>query len=260
MPKLEKSKITQAKTSATESLKNAEKEEQEKKVKVDEISDFIKFYALPIFSAMIFLGVVFFTIIPSIRYIFDSIDEIDALKNEDQTMNSRIERLIALQQENADQVQLINRINSIVPTGKSEVVAFRERIATTGLQQSLLLEESKSGETILEPESVTVETAEGFNLIEIPSEFNMRGEFINFRNFLNSLYIGDDFFIVEEMSLNASSAEGEENIWFGTFNLTKYQFFADENFDLETTFAGVDEFEEPDPTAINFLETKFIDN
>lgn len=247
-------------TSVSQSLSKVRKEEGPQ-IDRAELMHFLKFYALPIFSALLFLGVVFFTVIPNIQYVFDQIEEIDQLRNEDEQLEQRIDRLVALRQSNAERQQLISQINALVPTGKSEVVNFRERVVATTNSQNLNLNDTKSGETILDAESATVTSIEGFSIIQIPSEFSMDGEFANFRNFLIRLYDGTDFFIVDQMSLDSNQSEEENaSAWTGEFNLTKYQFYADDDFNATLVFASVPETAQPDQVVIEFLQERFLNN
>jgi hypothetical protein len=255
-------------TGALSGIKRAEKEKERAALRNKELVHFIKFYALPIFSAVVFFSIIFLTVIPNIRYIFTTLDEIDELRVEERHLNQRIDKLVDLRNQNAQRSELIAQINFLIPTGRSEVVRFRERVANTTEQEQLNLESVRAGETLIDTETATVAAVGDFKLIQIPSEFNMTGEFNNFRNFLLGLYDGDDFFIVDEMQLSYSPGVERSNqfnqvqmsdpFWTGIFNLTKYQFFADENFDADTAFGSISEDEIPNNLVIKFLEDKFI--
>lgn len=217
---------------------------------------YLKFYALPFFSGGIFAMIILFAVLPSLQKTFRTLDEIDDLREQDTALQTRIERLETLQ-ASASQIRVIvDRINTIVPTGQSDVVAFRERVVTSSTEESLDLDKLSSGETLLAADAQTVPN---FNIIQIPSLFSLNGEFQSFRRFLNNLYSGDDFFIVNEMTLSFAPTEAEPDLWIGKFELIKYQFFADEEFDATATYTGVDDNAEPNAEVVNFLETRFVD-
>ncbi|MFQ5493711.1 MAG: hypothetical protein ACE5DX_06155 [Candidatus Dojkabacteria bacterium] len=219
----------------------------------------LKFYGLPLFSFAIFIAIVVGTIIPNITQVFAAIDEINSLRTEDEELVARTERLQRLQQENAASQATIDKINQIVPTGKSEVVGFARRVGDTVAGEALILENSKTGEDFLSDQSAEeLQANQGLVLIEIPSEFTIRGEFNNFRNLLNQLYEGDDFFVVDEMNLRASPNEESPTNWSASINLAKYQFFVDSDFDITEFYSAISEKTPADTTVIRFLETRFL--
>lgn len=229
---------------------------KQEKMEFSEVMSEARFHFLPLLSVAFFALIIFVAVIPNVQKIFGTIDEIDALKNKDMELNSRITRFEELKQQNIQMQAIIDKINVIVPTGNSEVVKFRDRISTTADINKITLESSKSGETL----TIVSQLQSGnFGIIEIPSEFNMSGQFIGFRNFLNGLYQGSDFFVVNEMALSGIKSTSEDQ-WQGHINLVKYQFFTEEGFDPTQVYATVSENENPDQSVIDFLQSKFISN
>ena len=224
------------------------------KINFGEVLTEARFHFLPLLSIAFFAVILFTAVIPNVQRIFNTIDEIDVLKTRDKELNNRITKLEELREKNAQMQEIIDKINFIVPTGNSEVVKFRERIAGSASFNALGLESSKSSETL----QIISELESGnFGIIEIPSEFNIRGIFLGFRNFLNSLYQGKDFFVVNKMGLSGIKSISQDE-WNGEINLVKYQFFADEGFDPAEVYANVSEDEVPNPDVINFLQSRFI--
>lgn len=225
----------------------------------DETWKAIRFYALPLLSFIIFVFLILFTVIPNIQQIFSTIDEINLLREEDEAVNERIERLIALRAQQAQRQQIISKINEIVPTGTSEVVAFRQRVIDTANFRNVSLDSSLLGEDLIDQSSGEEEeqVSDGLVLIEIPSEFGFTGSFEGFRSFLNDLYLGEDFFIVREMSLNLLE-ETEVETWSASLDLVKYQFFVDDDVDLDAIFGVISEQVVPNQFVIEFLENRFL--
>ncbi|KXK26568.1 MAG: hypothetical protein TR69_WS6001000574 [candidate division WS6 bacterium OLB20] len=218
----------------------------------------IRFYALPLISFVVFVGLILFTVIPNIQRIFTTIDEINVLREEDEAVNERIERLIALRAEQLTRQQIISKINEIVPTGTSEVVAFRQRVIDTAEFRAVNLDSSLLGEDLIDQNPNEAEVTEGLILIEIPSEFGFSGTFDGFRSFLNDLYQGEDFFIVREMSLNLIEEDDGSSSWGAQLDLVKYQFFVDEGVDLDGIYTRISEQVVPNQFVIDFLENRFL--
>lgn len=226
------------------------------KLDFNEVVSEARFHFLPLLSVAFFALIIFVAVIPNVQKIFGTIDEIDSLKNKDKDLNARITRFEELKAQNTQMQAIIDKINVIVPTGNSEVVKFRDRISTTADLNKISLESSKSGETL----TIVSQLQTGnFGIIEIPSEFNMGGPFSGFRNFLNGLYQGTDFFVVNEMALSGVKSTTEDQ-WQGQLNLVKYQFFTEEGFDPTQVYATISENDNPDQSVIDFLQSKFIDN
>ncbi|MEI7578757.1 MAG: hypothetical protein WCJ58_01810 [bacterium] len=225
------------------------------------IQYFFKFYALPIFSAAIFFGILFLAIVPTIKDMFRTVDVVDALKAEDKVLNGRIEKIIALENQNTLRASMLKAIDILIPTGNSEVVKFRDRVAKVSIQQNLLLQSANIGEQIKENSATEKNQAiVGFNLVEIPTEFNISGLFFDFRAFLKKLYVGQDFFIVNEMKVSSAPTDTNPDNWNGDFTLTKYQFLTDQNFVGNQQFKLVSENSDPDQVVITFLQETFLNN
>lgn len=234
-------------------------DEDTRKANFSETLKQLQFYGLPIFSLFIFVAIVILAVVPNISGVFANLDEINRLKDEDKALAARITALQELQRQTALNQQLIDKINEIVPTGKSQVVDFRQRVATTAIAQGINLENSRSGEDLItdSPDSEEILT---LSVIEIPSEFNLTGLFGGFRNFLNGLYIGEDFFIVDEMTLTANPLDTNPDNWAATINLVKYQFYADEAFNEAEFYSQVSENDLPQPEVVEFLQNRFLFN
>jgi len=242
-----------------QSIKSIEKNNTHKQVDASKIKYFFVFYALPLFSIILFFGIILYGVIPEVQNMFDVVEKVDALKVQDTNLKIRVDKLLALQNDGATEQDLIDMINELIPTEKSEVVKFCNRVAKTATTEKLDFQNATTGETVINSsEDNIVAEGNGFSLIQIPSEFDTTGLFLNLRSFLSELYTINDFFVVNEMDLNSSPVDDIEN-WNGGFILTKYQFFADENFDSESTFLNVSELTAPNSQVVEFLQKNYAD-
>lgn len=226
-------------------------------LKSEDIIKELKFYFMPFLGLIFFVAILVGAIIPNISQVFSTIDQIDALRAQDQQLDTRITLLEQLSAQNLQSQDILDKINFIVPTGKSEVVNFRQRIETNAVQNNVNLDSSKSGEVILVQQANSEAANNGLNVIEIPSEFTMSGDFNSFRNLLKSLYTGKDFFVIQQMSLSRQQGT-DPNAWSGSLSLVKYQFYAPETFDKVSVYGSVAPEEQADDNVVTFLQDKFI--
>lgn len=236
---------------------------QPKDFNLSEVLRDVLFYSLPLFSFIFFMLIFFSAVLPGIDSINTKLTEIESLESQVTTLEERIVNIQKLGESNAEIQDTIEKINSIVPTGQTEVVKFGDRISETVALHSLLNNILKTGELVV----VTNETdgleetnleqdSSVLPLSQIPTKFDLRGSFEDIRQFFITLYQGQDFFVVEKMELNSS--ESEE--WYGEISLVKYQFSPSTNFDPVKAYFSISENSKINPQVLTFLEKKFIDN
>lgn len=226
------------------------------------------FYLLPVFSFLFFLIILFSAVIPNISSMNTKLDKIEALRKEEQQLNTRIAKIRELEKDAANNQEIIKKINIIVPTGNTEVVKFGERIRSTIKDNGLINTETKLGESVLVQDKNQVPTKTNKNttpivqdenvlsMSEIPTKFDIKGDYENIRTFFKLMYKSDDFFIVDKMSLKKNDA----NAWSGEVSLAKYQFGQSSVFDPKIAYGLISENIGLDETVMQFLQTKFIDN
>jgi len=226
------------------------------------------FYLLPVFSFLFFLIILFSAVIPNISSMNTKLDKIEALRKEEQQLNTRIAKIRELEKDAANNQEIIKKINIIVPTGNTEVVKFGERIRSTIKDNGLLNTETALGESVLVQDKNQVPTTTSKNttpivqdenvlsMSEIPTKFDIKGDYENIRTFFKLMYKSDDFFIVDKMSLKKNDA----NAWSGEVSLAKYQFGQSSVFDPKIAYGLISENIGLDETVMQFLQTKFIDN
>jgi len=221
------------------------------------------FYILPIASFIFFLFVLFSAVIPTISEIGGKLDEVDKLKAEEITLNARIKKINDLDASAQKNQQIIDRINIIVPTGQTEVVKFGERIVLSLSQNFLVNEGIKLGEEVIVAKDIanlqgaaTTVQDNSLSIREIPSKFDVKGNLEDIRNFFIQLYKGQDFFIVDSMSLKNT----DDISWSGEVSLAKYQFSESQVFDPIKAYTSISENAVLNELVMRFVETQFIDN
>lgn len=219
----------------------------------------VRFYALPLISFLLFLLIVVGTVLPNISAVFYKIDEINILREKDTKLSQRLTRLANLAAQQAQRDVLLAKINEIVPTSQSQVVTFRQRVIDTAANQSVKLDSAVLGEVLIEQDSDNTESiAPGLFLVRIPSDFTLSGQIDGFRRFLSSLYLGEDFFVVNELNLRRLETEEGFESWSAQMNLVKYQFFTSDTFDPIQAYNSVSEQVIPSKVVVDFLQNRFL--
>ena len=219
----------------------------------------IRFYALPLLSFIFFVALLLGPIIGNITDIFAKIDQINTLRETDQQLADRIDRLTALQASSLQDQSIIDKINELVPTAKTEVLKFRQRVADNATQSGLTLQGSTSTEDVVSGPTSAQANNSTLSLLEIPSKFTLTGSFPDFKAFLAALSTeGQDFFVVQEINLSLSKDDEGIESWGATINLVKYQFYVSSAFNPVTVYGSVSEDTTPDPSVVNFIKGRFI--
>lgn len=236
-----------------------------KKFSFSEVFKEISFFLLPISSFLLFLLILLFAIVPTMQEMNKNNTEIIELNGQASNLATRISNIQDLGQ-NIEQTKLIvDTINEVVPTGKTEVVKFGEKILSSISQHNLANSNLRTGESLLIvgdniiKDVAELKTAEKNNktmlpLSEIPTRFDVHGDFENIRSFFSSLYKSSDFFIVNKMDLNRSN----DNLWFGEISLVKYQFSPSAEFDTIKAYKSISENSKMNPKVVDFLNKKYI--
>lgn len=232
-----------------------------KQITLSEVIKEISFYLLPIFGFLFFLFVFFFGVLPSIEEMSKKLDDIELLKEEDKNLTQRIQKIRDLRNDSEKNASLINKINYLVPTGRTSVVGFKDRIVLNMNNNGLVFDEIKTGEMELVnnidiSQDIEIESDPTYlPLNQIPTTFNIKGSYEGIRNFLNNMYLnGEDFFIVDKMELVKTDGDN----WIGEISLAKYQFTLNPLFDPVQAYFVISEDQELNPEVLDFLEKKYI--
>lgn len=219
------------------------------------------FYILPIFSFVVFILILFLAIIPNISDLTTKLADIDDLKVQDKALTTRIENINKLNDSAASNQDVIDKINQIVPTGQTEVTKFAGRIMSSITANDLKYSGIASGEEVVVSSGVTVdnngnsiEEDNTLSVRKIPSKFNIKGSFENIRKFFIQLYKGQDFFVVDSMSLVSNG----DFTWSGEISLAKYQMSESSVFDPIIAYGKISEKAELNDLVVNFIKSQFL--
>lgn len=223
--------------------------------KVRDYRKLFRFYLIPIVSVLIFLFILVFTIIPSVRHMVNGLEEGKQLREESKNLDNRINRLTSMREQDEQNRRILAKVNQIIPSEQSEVVRFRQKVAGVGTGKGLTVDSLQAGEVIVDENNRNiVSSTTNFQLIEIPSRFAFTGGFNGFRELFRDLYAGDDFFVISHMDLNVNNFNLGADSWEGRFDLTKYQFYEDGS---TRDYAEVLETEPVNQEVLRFLEENF---
>ena len=223
------------------------------------------FYLLPIASFGFFMFILFGAVIPTINETGAKLNEIDNLRSQVDTLNSRIEKIRNLDVDAQNNQLVIDKINLIVPTGQTEVVKFGERVIYSLAQNFLRNDGIKSGEEVVVSNDInnsaslngnSSEVENSLSIRKIPSKFDINGNLEDIRKFFIQLYKGPDFFIVDSMSLKNL----DDVSWSGEISLAKYQFSESQVFDPVKAYTAVSENATLNQLVMTFIKTQFVDN
>ena len=233
----------------------ARKDVKKKELSGKELVNWFKFYILPVIAVLILLVILIAGVYPSIQALFGGLDEIDKLEEQSNDLQTRIEKLNTLSSLSARNNAYLELIETIVPTGKTEVVNFQEKIKGIGTDHSLRLLESKAGESIIVPDE---DAGVSIGLIEIPSQFTFQGNLTNIKAFLTDLNEGEDFLIIHEMKLaNIGSVSTDD--WTLDITFVKYQF-QDITEEQAKSFSQISESSQPMREVLQFIKDKYGSN
>lgn len=234
------------------------------------IAKLAKLYLLPISTLIIFIGMWLILIFPAIGNIFADLDKATQINSEITERDELISKLQILSSNSSTNTDL-GLVNSIAPTGISEVTDFQRRLVALAISNSLVVSETATAESRLVSSSGN-DTSEGVGLIEIPSRFRIQGKLSNIKNFIAQINSLGDFVIIGEMNLQLTSTlqnQNQESVFSPTLNddwtlnltLVKYQFQrpTEEN-KLVQIFQNVDPNQSLDASVLEFIRTKFGDS
>lgn len=235
-----------------------------KQISLNEALKETAFYLLPIAGLLFFIFVLFNGVIPSINEMNTKLDDIEALREEDEALALRIQNILNLEKNIENTQTIIDKINYLVPTGQTEVVAFGERIIQNIQTNTLTYDALKTGElelvtsaAYLDPEVIDQlkEDPTYLPLNQIPTEFGVKGPYEGIRSFFINMYNGPDFFVVNKMELKKTG----DNEWSGDISLAKYQFTPNNAFDPVKAYFNISEDTPLNPEVMDFLQKKFVD-
>ncbi len=186
-----------------------------------------RLYLVPILSVGLFILLLLKPTLPSMHSYFSLLDELKTARVELKLREENLAYIQGLQvQESGVQADLLNEIEKIIPTAKTEVIEFERKVSGYAEIYNIEIEEVTVGEKILlenkgvpKPGEEEAETTFELPLVQIPLTFSLKGGLDNIKSMLAELYQGEDFIVISEMRLDI-----EDNIAEATLVLSKYQF------------------------------------
>ncbi|MBD3363085.1 hypothetical protein GF362_05175 [Candidatus Dojkabacteria bacterium] len=235
------------------------RKKQQQKMESESLERKIKLYYVPIFSLIIFAAILFYATIPQIKEMYKSLEDKEKVEAELQQAKVELTELQQLRESNQLNSELLDRLNLIIPTSKTEVVSFEEKLRQIGFETIVDLPELITGERILENEpevSPDGETSQGkpqLKLVQIATELSLTAPLQNFRDFLSAIYTGSDFIVITEMELE-NQLEGNSKMEIA---LSKYQYLPIEDGEKERQLLDSVSYKEKlDEVVIDFIERK----
>lgn len=215
-----------------------------------------KLYLFPLISLSIFFVSFTFFVIPKISFIFEKLDRIEQLKHKFEQNNKTILELINLSSSVEKIYIYLENINKIAPQESfTSVVAFRNKIISLANKHNLDLKLQRFSENLnllgtLDTDSNTMLVS----LREIPSYFEIEGEYDSLLSFINDISAIEEFVIIKKMDLflrpidfNTKSRTNAE--------LSKYFFYSSENdLEIKNFYKNISIFERPNKIVVDYLD------
>lgn len=218
----------------------------------------IRLYLVPLLALSIFFGVLFFATIPAIKAVFKTRDEKAGVEQDLNSKKVELKELEELRASNELNSDLLDRLDIIIPTSKTEVINYRKKIQEIAFDNLVEQQDVKIGERIIvdsgsrneEEESLKLE----LELVQIPTQFSLVGPLQNFQEMLNAIYNDTDFIIISQMELTNNRDGGDSSM---DIILSKYQYNPLETEEQERKILdSVSYKQDPDEEVVEFIRKK----
>ncbi len=217
-------------------------DKNQKNTRKDKILKLLKLYVLPIVVGTIFILIITGMVLPKVNEIFNGLDNLGQINQNLATKKQEVDALKALSNNFNELSAQLEVVNQIAPTGRTEVVKFRDRITEVIKKNNLQVISQTLSENDFDLKNLQDQKVVG-NIIlqEVPFLFEVKGKYNNILAFINDLSSVDDFVIVKEMQLASTNTTGNlfTDDWVFKMNLIKYQFSNSNTDLLEKAYLGV---------------------
>ncbi len=234
------------------------------------------YYSLPLFGIALFVGILVFGTVPTIKGTLNYIDEKEEKEEEVDELEEEISRLKSFEDNQYQINSDLKTIDKIVSSQKTQVAKFVGEIESLAEEYSLEESKHESGEQIkrIEEEIEEAETRETASVIHIPTTSEYVATFNDIKDFLDALYEKDDFIIVSSLDMQGYTAReyfaslqeelGEQVTvdttlsvisWTMEVTFKKYQF--SEGFDNYIEENMVTLTTEPDEETLEFIRERY---
>jgi Tfp pilus assembly protein PilO len=258
-----------------EDSQTAETEEGRIKETIDKAklkSDF-RDYVLPAAVYVISIVLIIGLVLPILNSIVSNYQQAATLEQDYLKLADKKSKIENLKSITNTQKQVIGIIDKIIPLSQTAVVDFSEQIKQKAKTNSLILTTTTVRETVTIDQvalGTDKSTDTRLELVELPAEFTISGDFENIKKFLTDLYKGNDFIIIKKMELqkvignenDSRFSQASTNQWSMSIILTKYQFRLSGNRseeELQNTYFGVSESTRPDQAVVDFILKNYGD-
>ncbi len=224
------------------------------KKKLSQIKSVLTIFILPLIIILIFLIIVGVLILPKISEIFEQIEEVNEQSSEIEDTREEIVSLQNLAARSAKLISDLEIINSLAPTGQTEVVNFQNKITELARGNNLTLTSQRLSDI-----KVDNTTFSNSSLVvrEVPNLFNVVGSFEGIMNFIEGLSLLDDFIVVQEMSLSQNNDEARN--WILTLTVVKFQFQSGSE-QLNASYLQVPPTARIDEEVQEYIDSRSINN
>jgi len=248
------------------------------------IFDIAKLYSWQIILTLISIVIILSVILPFAQQLTDYFGQISDYTSKYNTLVQQQQREQLLAAVTNAQEASLAKIDKLIPQSQTAVVSFSESISKKATDNGLTLTDSVVGEIVIVSQNSQSASKPsnngGLQLVELPAEFKLTGQFSSIRSFLSKLFGGSDFIIIQKMDLQKSPApalvksDSSNNIilknqniyssssvdnWSMTIDLVKYQFRAT-NGDLtklKNAYFQVPDNSRPSQAVLDFIDKNY---
>ncbi len=233
-----------------------------KKIRINEIFPFIKNNLLPIATLTGFIIIVLVLLIPKLSQIFGDIEVITQNNQIIKEKNSELLTLSALKDSYPQIATNLNLINTIAPSGVTQVLGFRDKITELAETNSLIVtSQSFSENEIINNLSQIYRDSSGNVLMiqSIPSLFSIEGKYDDIIRFIKGLDLIGDFVVIKQMDFIVKDrlnplATPKTEIRFDKFlfNSTNAELLRESYLQIPSTLRPSEEF-------LEYINTRYKD-
>lgn len=233
-----------------------------KKIKINDLLQFIKNNLLPIATLGVFILIIVVLLIPKLSQIFS---DIEAITQNNQIIKEKNSELLALSSLKDSYPQIaanLNLINTIAPSGVTQVLSFRDKITELAETNSLTVTaQSFSENEIINTQSQIYKDSSGNVLMiqSIPSLFSIEGKYDSIISFIKGLDSIGDFVVIKQMDFIVKDrlnplATPKTEIRFDKFlfNSTNTELLRGSYLQIPSTLRPSEEF-------LDYINTRYKD-
>lgn len=225
-------------------------QQKQKNDKNQKLIKTIRIYVIPIIAVIIFLGGIVILVLPKIGDILNQYDTINSNQQQVSDLSSTLDKLKGVSAQFNTYSKQLDVINSIAPTGFTEVVKFRDKITALAVADNIQIISEKLSESNIDTSTINSDQASfgGLVLQEVPFIFTVDGKYSDIVKFITDLSNIDDFIVINEMSLTTALPSANTSVqsfdtksaqWDLKLNIDKFQFNTPDKQKLDNSYLNV---------------------